>query len=194
MTQRHSVISPGARSAFEQTVEVETPEQVVFSYSIAGVGSRALAALIDSTLCILAGFVFVSLAGPLLAPAMRGDSPSAVGGWVLAIFMLSMFAAMWGYYVFFEGLFDGQTPGKRYMRLRVVQDGGYSVSFAASAVRNVARVIDMQPMPVYFVGVVSIIVSRSGKRLGDILAGTMVVEERAVVLLADSPTELTPRG
>jgi uncharacterized membrane protein SpoIIM required for sporulation len=105
---------------------------------------------------------------------------------VLGFVILLTFASLFGYYVLFEGLRDGQTPGKRMMHLRVVQDGGYSVTFASSAVRNIVRVVDMQPAFLYVVGMMSIMISRSGKRLGDILAGTMVVEERTVHLLAHS--------
>jgi uncharacterized membrane protein SpoIIM required for sporulation len=110
--------------------------------------------------------------------------------------ILISFAIQWGYYVLFEALWDGQTLGKRRLGIRVVQDGGYSVSFAASAVRNIARVVDMQPVFFYSVGIVSAAVSKSGKRLGDMMAGTIVVRERlsrATKLeahVAESTTEL----
>ena len=176
-----------APDSFSQQVQVETPEQVVFSYSIAGVGSRAAAALIDYLLCFAPGALIATFLMPLLARGPDGQPRSELGVWLMAFLILGQFAALWGYYVFFEGVFDGQTPGKRYMRLRVVQDGGYSVSFAASAVRNLARIIDMQPFFLYIVGIVSITVSRSGKRLGDIAAGTLVVEERTAHLVASAP-------
>jgi len=185
---------PRSADPFSQQVEVETPEQVVFSYSIAGVGSRAAAALIDYLICLMPGALLAIIFMPLLERGSDGLPRSEFAVWLYAFLLLGQFAALWGYYVLFEGLADGQTPGKRYMRLRVVQDGGYSVSFAASAVRNLARIIDMQPFFFYVVGITSVAISRSGKRLGDILAGTMVVEERTAHLVATAPVAAEPES
>jgi uncharacterized membrane protein SpoIIM required for sporulation len=97
----------------------------------------------------------------------------------MALLVLVQFALLWGYYVLFEGLMDGQTPGKRIHRIRVVREGGYSVTFGASAVRNLIRVLDMQPLFLYLVGMISVLATRRGRRLGDIVAGTIVVREDA---------------
>jgi uncharacterized membrane protein SpoIIM required for sporulation/uncharacterized RDD family membrane protein YckC len=170
----------GARS-LEQYVDVETPEQVVFSYTVAGVGSRAAAALIDILICVAAFVALIVLAGytsgAFSATRVRTGSDGS-GQWAAAVLSILQFAIIWGYYVLFEALADGQTPGKKRLGLRVVQDGGYSVSFAASAVRNLVRAIDMQPLFFYGVGILSVAVSKSGKRLGDLAAGTLVVRER----------------
>lgn len=172
--------APSARpgsGALAQTVDIETPELVSFSYTIAGVGSRVSAALVDYAICIalfvglLVGLAYIG-AGRLVRAG--GTSPEA---WALAVVVLGQFLILWGYYVLWEGLADGQTPGKRWMRLRVVSDGGYSVTFGASAVRNLVRIVDMQPVFTYGFGIVSILVTRSGKRLGDLAAGTLVVRE-----------------
>ena len=72
---------------------------------------------------------------------------------------------------------DGQTPGKRLHRIRVVREGGYSVTFGVSAVRNLIRIIDMQPGFFYLVGMVSVLLTKRGRRLGDLVAGTIVVRE-----------------
>jgi uncharacterized membrane protein SpoIIM required for sporulation/uncharacterized RDD family membrane protein YckC len=181
-----------APRSLEQQVEVETPEQVVFSYTVAGVGSRAAAALIDLAICVaafLALTILVGLALRALGGVGRGPSIEDAG-WLMAIVVVAQFAILWGYYVLFEGLADGQTPGKRRLGLRVVQDGGYSVSFAASAVRNLVRVIDMQPGVAYGVGIVSAAVSTSGKRLGDYAAGTFVVRERVLHAAPSATTTL----
>jgi uncharacterized RDD family membrane protein YckC len=166
-----------ASAQLAQTVEVETPELVVLSYTIAGVGSRAYAAICDYVICFV-GLVVVELGiatfGSRLGLIVGRDTSTA---WVLAVIVLVQFVVLWGYYVLFEALADGQTPGKRALRLRVVRDGGYSVTFGASAVRNLVRLVDMQPLFMYAVGLTSIIVSRSGKRLGDMAAGTIVVKE-----------------
>src|SRR5438477_5079564 len=167
-----------------QTIDVETPELVVFSYTIAGVGSRAPAAVIDSLLCI-AALILIALSLSALAPRESASTtPGVFDAWAAAIFVIAIFCLLWGYYVLFEGLADGQTPGKRLLRLRVVRDGGYSVTFAASAVRNLVRIVDIQPALFYAVGMVSVIFSKSGKRLGDIVAGTIVVREGLVRQLA----------
>ena len=157
----------------------------MLSYTIAGVASRAFAALIDYLICFV-GFIVVGILLTVFV-ASNGSSasqPGATSGpasmsdaWVVAVLVLVQFVTLWGYYVLFEGLADGQTPGKRMLRLRVVRDGGYSVTFGASAVRNLVRIVDLQPIFTYAVGVTSIVMSRSGKRLGDLVAGTIVVRE-----------------
>src|SRR5688500_2513888 len=101
------------------------------------------------------------------------------GSWGIALLIIVQFALLWGYYVLFEGLMDGQTPGKRLHRIRVVREGGYSVTFGASAVRNLVRVIDMQPLFFYLVGMISVLATKRGRRLGDLVAGTIVVREDA---------------
>jgi uncharacterized membrane protein SpoIIM required for sporulation/uncharacterized RDD family membrane protein YckC len=170
----------------EATVDIETPEHVAFSYTLAGAGSRVLAALIDYAIC------FVLLVATLIISMLVGSPGSvarAATAWGSAILIIVQFAVIWGYYVLFEGLNDGQTPGKRWLGLRVVQDGGYSVTFAASAVRNLARAIDQQPVFLYAVGLVGVVVSRSHKRVGDMLAATIVVRERVVRVPASASEE-----
>ena len=177
-----------------QSVEIETPELVVVSYTIAGLGSRVYAGLIDLVICIvtLLGIViaFVSLSPkeePLARPLVGVGSSTA---WAFAVIILAQFVLLWGYYLLFEGLRDGQTPGKRMVGIRTVRDGGYSVGFSASSVRNLMRIVDMQPLFCYAVGITSIGFSRSGKRLGDIVAGTLVVRETMV----PQPRETVARG
>jgi len=161
----------------EQTVDVETPELVVLTYSIAGIGSRVVAALVDLLIC-LAAMALLTVASLLLEVPLRLAGPFGAGGtWLLAFLVLAQFALLWGYYVLFEGLRDGQTPGKRLLRLRVVREGGYSVTFAVSALRNLVRVLDLQPGFLYLVGLGSMLATKSNRRLGDLVAGTIVVRE-----------------
>jgi len=157
------------------TIDVETPELVVLSYTVAGVGSRAYAAFIDYLICFVLFFVAVIMLAVLAAKTSVFAGMS--GSWAAALIILLQFAILWGYYILWEGLADGQTPGKRRMRLRVVRDGGYSVDFATSAVRNLLRFIDMQPVFFYGIGLGSVVATRDGKRLGDLVAGTIVVRE-----------------
>jgi uncharacterized membrane protein SpoIIM required for sporulation len=181
-SSRQTAVGPGP-SLLEQRVEIETPEHVAFHYTIAGIGSRAAAALVDFFivwgvvigLWLLAIVLVALLGGKLLS---GGGTEALTGSWVFAAMYLAYFALSWGYAVFFEAIADGQTPGKKRMGLRVVQDGGYSISFGASAVRNFVRVLDAQPGFLYAVGMVSSLFSKTGKRVGDHLAGTIVVHER----------------
>ena len=170
--------------SLERRVEIETPEQTILSYTVAGIGSRTAAAVIDLSI-IAAGEISIYLLILELSTLFGGHASAAQklsSGWAAALGILSSLALLWGYYVVFEGLWDGQTPGKRMLAIRVVQDGGYSVSFGASAVRNLLRFVDMQPGILYAVGLVSVTISKSGKRLGDFVAGTFVVhEQRALV-------------
>jgi uncharacterized membrane protein SpoIIM required for sporulation/uncharacterized RDD family membrane protein YckC len=182
-----------ASHSFEQQIEIETPEQVIFSYTVAGVGSRAAAALIDYLL-MFAGFAMIAILWMVVSPLLhiKDDTFSKLlGAWATALLILALFAVQVGYFIVFEAIWDGQTPGKRQLGIRVVQDGGFSVSIGASAVRNVMRILDMQPGLVYAVGIASAALSKSGKRLGDFLAGTIVVQEK-VVHIAPVITELTP--
>ncbi|MGH7694027.1 MAG: RDD family protein, partial [Gemmatimonadaceae bacterium] len=169
-------MSDAPSATFAQTVDVETPELVVLTYTVAGVGSRVAAALIDYAICLLGyGAVLIGLTSLGAGRAIGGGARSAA--WAGALLYLLLFAILWGYYVLFEGLGDGQTPGKRLLRLRAVRDGGYSVTFGASAVRNLVRLLDMQPLFTYGVAIASVMLTKRGKRLGDLAAGTIVVRE-----------------
>ena len=162
------------------SVEIETPELVTVSYTIAGAGSRAAAAIVDYLICI-ASFLALLAVFAFFDIRVFGRQDAAVTtAWAVAIIGLVQFSILWLYYVLFEALMDGQTPGKRLLRLRVVRDGGLSVTFGASAVRNLVRIVDMQPLFLYAVGLVSSISNRLGKRLGDFAAGTLVVREALV--------------
>ena len=174
--------APGqsSRPSLSQTVDVETPELVVLSYTVAGVGSRATAACIDYAICIVT-FITVIIAFLQLQVTFGvASSRDSSGAWVMAVLGVVQFAILWLYYVLFEALADGQTPGKRLMKLRVVKDGGLSVTLEASAIRNIVRAIDLQPVFLYAVGLVAIIANARGKRLGDMAAGTIVVKEDLV--------------
>ena len=155
---------------------IETPERVELHYVLANVGNRFLAAAIDHLIQVLTLLAVVVLAGTLSSWSMF----SSLSAWTAALMVLAVFAIYWGYFVAFETLWNGQTPGKRIMRLRVVREDGRPVRFFEVFVRNLLRlVIDMLPPFSYAVGVVSIIFSARSKRVGDFVAGTVVVKERA---------------
>lgn len=155
---------------------IETPERVELHYVLASIGNRFLAAAIDHTIQIVAVVVIVLAAGAFSGWRLF----SSLSTWTAALTVLAVFGIYWGYFVVFETFWSGQTPGKRIMRLRVVREDGRPVRFFEVFVRNLLRVaIDFQPLPSYAIGVVSIIFSARSKRIGDFVAGTVVVKERA---------------
>lgn len=162
--------------SLDATLDVETPEQVVVSYTLAGVGTRGAAALIDLLLMLVLTVTlwYAAASVPKLVPGLHGFGER---GWVRATFIIGQFLILWGYFVSFEALWDGQTPGKRLLGLRVVRNGGGGIDIGASAARNLIRFVDFLPFG-YFVGMVAIVANGRNQRLGDVVAGTIVVRER----------------
>jgi uncharacterized RDD family membrane protein YckC len=155
--------------------EVYTPEGVALRLPAAGPVPRALAWAID--LCIRMALLMVcSMLFGLLGSAGMG------------FYLVCLFAVVWLYPIVCEGLFDGQTPGKRVLQLRVISSDGAPVGWLAACVRNLMRTVDMLPFG-YACGLLSGLLDPSGRRLGDLVAGTMVVHvaqhRGSVQLLAD---------
>jgi uncharacterized membrane protein SpoIIM required for sporulation/uncharacterized RDD family membrane protein YckC len=164
-----------AHQLADRQVDVETPEHVAIGYELADLGSRFMALLLDIMYIIL-GQAAVWLALYALV-GLLGFS-SALVGVGLGIAVFAAFVLLWGYFVYFEGLRDGQTPGKRRMGIRVVHDGGFPVTVRAAAVRNLMRIIDIQPAISWGVGGLAMMLHPQTKRLGDMAAGTVVVRDR----------------
>ncbi|MEK6320684.1 MAG: RDD family protein [Acidobacteriota bacterium] len=155
---------------------IETPERVELHYVLANIGNRFLAAGIDHLIQAVAMVIIVVVAGV----SNNWRLFSSMNVWTAALTVLVVFAIYWGYFVVFETLWSGQTPGKRMMQLRVVREDGRPVRFFEVFVRNLLRLaIDFQPLPSYAIGVVSIIFSARSKRIGDFVAGTVVIKQRA---------------
>jgi uncharacterized membrane protein SpoIIM required for sporulation/uncharacterized RDD family membrane protein YckC len=155
---------------FRQHLELETPEHVALDYEIAGVGSRALAAILDWLLVSMLVAVAIFGLVPVLV-VLRGH-----GRWIVAIWILLVYGIVWGYFSLFEGLRQGQTPGKRRLGIRVIRDTGHGITFAEAAARGLLLPIDMIGM----IGIVLIALHPKAKRLGDFVAGTVVVRDRPV--------------
>jgi len=99
----------------------------------------------------------------------------------VAILIIAFFLVIAGYFVFFEWLWHGQTPGKRLLKLRVIREDGRPITFWEAAARNLLRIFDMMPavvIPFYSVGLISVFISSRDQRVGDLFAGTVVVRER----------------
>lgn len=162
-------------------ITIKTPENIDFTYELAGVGSRFLAIVVDSliksgaimlvigTLTIIGNSIHLNIFGGAVSYLKSSLTISILFFGALAGFI------MIGYYVFFEALWNGQTPGKRILGLRVIKENGASISIIESVIRNFLRVADFMPS-FYILGAITILANAGCKRLGDFAAGTLVVK------------------
>ncbi len=148
---------------------------------LAGIGSRFIAALLDS-LILFFSWVVLTLLRAMLVPAL-GVFGSKAASWGLGVYLLGVFLLFWGYFALFETFNNGRTPGKQVAKIRVIHQSGRGVSFVEALGRNLVRYIDFLPF-FYGVGITTMFLSRRHQRLGDMVAGTLVVREREV----DAPT------
>jgi uncharacterized RDD family membrane protein YckC len=162
----------------------ETPERVALSLDLAGLGSRALAFLADLLL------LFLAWVTALLAWSLWGDLLRTLQGlsWLAQLAAAALFfASGWGYDVAFEVLGGGRTPGKRLLGLRVVRSDGAPVGLLESLVRNLLRAVELPLL--YGPGVIAVAATARHQRLGDLVAGTLVVRDRAYDLSRYGPPE-----
>jgi len=153
-------------------VTIVTPENIRIEYELAGLASRGGAAVIDF---LLQGLLVALVLGVRLLLTEYHQWPGT--SWANALLVIAGFILWYGYYVYFEAAWNGQTPGKRYARMRTVREGGMPIDLASAAIRNLVRMVDMLPAA-YLIGMISVISSSKNKRLGDYAAGTLVVKER----------------
>lgn len=158
----------------DNTVEVETPEHVRFRFHVAGPARRAWAYVIDWIIRLLT-FAAIQIV-VLVATGTHVRMGKAIFSGTA---LLSLFLIEWGYFVLFEAAWNGTTPGKRLLKLRVVKAGGYPLSFADAVLRNLLRTADFLPVG-YLLGVLVMSWDSRFARLGDRAAGTMVVIEDPV--------------
>jgi uncharacterized RDD family membrane protein YckC len=161
-------------------LNIETPELVSIEMPIAGIGSRFIALVIDY-LIQFAALILLSILAAVIIPALHflGHISS---DWAGGIFLIVIFLFLWGYFALFEAFANGRTPGKRVAKIRVIHRSGRAISFVESLARNLVRFVDFLPS-FYVVGVVAMFLSRQNQRLGDMVAGTLVVHDREI----DSP-------
>ena len=168
----------------DEHLSIDTPENVILDYPVAGIGSRFLAALIDtiliSLLQLLIALILVSIAYTIQKNPL--DWATDHLPWVLAILGLISFAFLWGYYVFFEMLWNGQSPGKRWAKLRVIRTNGTPITLTESLIRNLIRLVDFLPA-YYGIGVITMFLNDQARRLGDLAAGTLVIYDRTTITL-----------
>jgi uncharacterized RDD family membrane protein YckC len=170
----------------EEVLVIDTPERVQLEFVLASIGNRFLAAAIDHSIqyfsILMVVWIFLSIAGmesTFYAPeGVMADAPK----WMIALMILILFGLFSGYFVLFEWLMDGQTPGKKLMKLRVIREDGRPITLWEALARNLLRIFDAAPgflLPVYSAGLIAIFISPRDQRVGDVFASTVVIRERS---------------
>jgi uncharacterized RDD family membrane protein YckC len=177
----------------QRVVSIRTPENIELSYALAGPGSRASAWVVDFFIMVTLCQLMLNL---LMSAFVMLLSVLGVDGqmWAAAIGSLGAFAMYNGYFIILEWLMNGQTPGKRLLHIRAIKQGGYALRFFDTLLRNLLRTIDFLPL-FYGVGLTSILFTRDSQRLGDLVAGTLVVyqdpvQPESLLPELDTPEEL----
>lgn len=167
-----------AALATEETLIIETPERVPLHFALASIGNRFLACAVDHAIQAVVIAVMLVAFTIVANFASLGDRLSSAPKWVYALMFVVLFLLMSGYFAVFEWLWNGQTPGKRWLKLRVIREDGRPITFFEAAVRNLLRDFDIMPFPFYSIGLICVFASSKDQRVGDMVAGTVVVRER----------------
>jgi uncharacterized RDD family membrane protein YckC len=174
----------------DDQLQIDTPEQIALQLPLAGIGSRFLGVAIDTLLQIL---LYVTAAFALAFAGISGISRYLRWipvSWIPAVAILFFFSIYWGYFAFFEIIWKGQTPGKRVAKIRVIKESGRPISAYEAIGRNLLRAIDWLPF-MYGVGIVCMMLNRQNRRLGDYVAGTVVVHDKRTDEVKPEWTALT---
>ena len=170
----------------DSSLLIDTPENLALEAEIAGYGSRFIAAFIDYTIIL----TFLGILTVAVWYAYLGSDVDVVGTWAAAAYGFIVFLLVLFYHLIFEFFWNGQTPGKRRVGLRVVMNNGLPVTTSAAVTRNLVRLFDFLPL-FYGVGLISMFFTRQVQRLGDFAAGTVVVKERAGLSLQSLREDFT---
>ncbi|MBF2079692.1 MAG: RDD family protein [Synechococcales cyanobacterium T60_A2020_003] len=170
-----------------KTIEVVTPEQVGLQFTLAGIGERSYAMAIDVAILLGVWTAAATLYSIFAIQLLNGLSNTNITYgqlpiWLGAIALLATFILFSGYFVFFEVTWQGQTPGKRVANIRVIRDDGRPIGLAQAVLRSLLLSFDGIPL---FLGVIFILFEKREKRLGDIVAGTLVVQEEKPIAKAN---------
>lgn len=165
----------------EETLIIETPERVQLAFALASIGNRFLAALIDHFIQTVVLISVYSVASFILnnygVDINFFFASDELAKWAYAILIIVSFLIFAGYFVFFEWLWNGQSPGKRWLKLRVIREDGRPITLWEALARNLIRFFDMFP-GLYSIGLITVFMSNRDQRLGDLFAGTVVIRER----------------
>jgi len=167
-----------ATFATEEVLIIETPERVPLHFALASIGNRFLACAIDHTIQWMA-ILLIVIASLILSNFETIQRViTSLPKWVAALTLILLFLTFSSYFAFFEWLWSGQTPGKRWLKLRVIREDGRPITFWEATVRNLVRFLDMMPFPFYSIGLISVFYTTRDQRVGDMVAGTVVIRER----------------
>ncbi|MCA1319423.1 RDD family protein [Bacillus tianshenii] len=171
-----------------EQLDIKTPEYVSLQFQSAGLGSRAAAFIIDQIILLIVNILIIIgllfMINGTFMDFFSADMPSyLIAGAIILIFIIR-----WGYFFAFEYFSGGSTLGKKMVGIRVIQENGHSITLLSSLLRNLLRIIDSLPMN-YLVGMLMIFFHSKHKRLGDLVAGTIVVHERRKKKMKLTPIE-----
>lgn len=161
----------------DQNHKIRTPEFVSLQFQLAGLGSRTAAFLIDQLILTVVNIVFFLVLFFILMGQPISQILAEISSLTIGIIIIILFIINWGYFFAFEYFSGGRTLGKKVIGIRVIQDNGHSVTLLSSLIRNLLRIIDSLPAS-YFLGMMMMFFHSKHKRLGDFVAGTIVVHER----------------
>jgi uncharacterized RDD family membrane protein YckC len=178
---------------FLRRVIIQTPESIELDFTLAGVGSRSFAWLIDNVIVwvsvgllgIASLLIYAYVIFPFLQDNFSREQKWTIDQWLIAFFVLFMFILINGYFIIFETVWQGQTPGKRFAEIRVVRDNGQPVRLPEAALRSLINVVDFN---LFSIGLILIVFNKSEKRLGDLAAGTLVVQDEALAVAPRTKT------
>jgi uncharacterized RDD family membrane protein YckC len=156
-------------------LSIDTPELVSIEMPLAGIGSRFVAVLVDTVLWFV-GLTVLFVLFALFLPAIAAFNKISYQ-WAVAVVIFLVFLFNWGYFTLFEAFWNGRTPGKKIAKIRVIQRSGQPIGLFESMARNFVRYVDQIPS-FYAVGVITMFVTKQHQRLGDLVAGTLVVQDR----------------
>jgi uncharacterized RDD family membrane protein YckC len=173
----------------EETLIIETPERVPLAFALASIGNRFIAVAIDHVIqylsIALVAIIFLFAAGLFGGSGGAEEMIDRIGidtpRWIIAVLIIVLFLLFAGYFAFFEWLWDGQTPGKRLMKLRVIREDGRPITLWEAIARNLLRIFDAIPgfvIPIYSIGLIVVFLNSRDQRVGDMFAGTVVIRER----------------
>ncbi len=162
---------------FFNQINLQTPESVELEFTLAGIGNRAFALILDYIIIGLL-LLFIWIISAFLAFQINPSSIFSIGSnrlsqWIWAIQSITNFTIYAGYFVILETLWQGQTLGKKWTKIRVIRDNGKPERLPQAILRALLRPVD----DILFVGVFFIIFSQREKRIGDLVAGTIVIQD-----------------
>jgi len=160
-----------------EQVDIKTPEYVSLQFQSAGLGSRAAAFIIDQIILLIVNILIIIGLLFMINGTFMDFFSANMPSYLVAAAIILIFIIRWGYFFAFEYFSGGSTLGKKMLGIRVIQENGHSITLLSSLIRNLLRIIDSLPMN-YLVGMLMIFFHTKHKRLGDLVAGTIVVHER----------------